>query len=273
MARRLALVGQWEGLSMTVEQPGKRRPRPVPLPGDSLTKELDEFFETHLLQPAIFAIIMIIMVLLDWYRHFRPSDSAPWVMTVFAALTVGAVWWKWRRAKKKYDQLKAGRDGERSVGQYLEWFRADRNFVLHDIPASKGNIDHLIIGRKGIFTIETKTLTKPESGPCIVRFNAGTLEANGRPFDRNPIVQAKAEAGWLRGFLRDARFDAYIWPVVIIPGWFVEPFDMQSAGVWVLNEKALGTFITNQPDRYTEEQVKAIASAVKSYVLSKTTSK
>jgi len=53
------------------------------------------------------------------------------------------------------------------------------------------------------------------------------------------------------------------------PGWFVEPFDMKAAGVWVLEPKALDKFIEREPERYSREDVKAMASALSSYVRSK----
>lgn len=54
----------------------------------------------------------------------------------------------------------------------------------------------------------------------------------------------------------------------MIPGWFVEPFDMKKAGAWVLEIKALKAFIINQPERYPLEEVKAMASALRSHIRS-----
>jgi hypothetical protein len=73
----------------------------------------------------------------------------------------------------------------------------------------------------------------------------------------------------LSNFLAQAQFKAYVQPVVVFPGWFVEPFDMKAAGVWVLEPKALDKFIEREPERYSREDVKAMASALSSYVRSK----
>jgi hypothetical protein len=44
---------------------------------------------------------------------------------------------------------------------------------------------------------------------------------------------------------------------------------MRAAGVWVLEPKALDKFIEREPERYSREDVKAMASALSSYVRSK----
>ena len=115
-------------------------------------------------------------------------------------------------------------------------------------------------------TIETKTHSKPLRGECKVSVVNGVVRANGFVLDRNPIVQAKAQAGWLRNFLAESQFNVPVWPVVVFPGWFVEPFDMKAAGVWVLEVKALSKFIENEPERHSREEVKAMASALRSHV-------
>jgi len=53
--------------------------------------------------------------------------------------------------------------------------------VWHDIQADDFNVDHVLMGPGGIFTIETRTHRKPEKGPCeIVYFgNAPSLAIPG----------------------------------------------------------------------------------------------
>lgn len=49
-----------------------------------------------------------------------------------------------------------GAAGERKVGATLEGLGPDWH-VLHDIYLGRGNIDHIVIGRGGTFTVETKS--------------------------------------------------------------------------------------------------------------------
>ena len=95
---------------------------------------------------------------------------------------------------------------------------------------------------------------------------AGEIFTNGHRIDRNPLVQAKAQARWLGNFLRENQFQPFVWPVVVFPGWFVESFDIQAEGIWVLETKALAKYIENEPVRHSLEEVKAMASALRSHV-------
>lgn len=72
------------------------------------------------------------------------------------------------RIRRHLHQLRLGRDGERAVAQYLEWFRTAGFFIFHDVPNGDANVDHVLIGPKGAFTIETKTLSKPHRGECKI---------------------------------------------------------------------------------------------------------
>ena len=242
------------------------RARPLRVAGQSLDEQIDDFTYDHLLAPLLLALMLIVMAALEWWRHAYDVKLNPPAFTAAAlAGLVYAIYKVWRN-RKKLKKLKQGRDGERAVAQYLEWFRSAGFFVFHDIPNGDANIDHLLVGAKGVFTIETKTLSKPHRGPCKLSVVNDEILANGSKLDRNPLVQARAQAGWVRGFLKEARFDAHVWPVVLFPGWFVEPFDAKSAAIWVLEPKALNKFMENEPDRLNRDEVKAIGSAITSYV-------
>ncbi|WP_171016006.1 nuclease-related domain-containing protein [Ramlibacter sp. 2FC] len=242
------------------------RAAPLRVPGQSLTDELDDVVYDHVLSPLFLAVSMALLAVLEWWRYVSDAKPSPWVFTAAAVATFLYAVFKVRRTRRRIRLLKLGRDGERVVAQYLEWFRTSGFFVFHDVPSGDANLDHVLIGPRGVFSIETKTLSKPRRGDCKVSVVNGVVLANGRKLDRDPLVQAKAQAGWLRSFLTGSRFDVSVWPVVLFPGWFVSPFDSKGVGAWVLEPKALNKFIENEPERYTREQVQAMASALSSYI-------
>lgn len=136
-----------------------------------------------------------------------------------------------RGALKRIRSLKLGQRGERAVAQYLEWFRTKDFFVFHDVPNKDANIDHVLIGTRGVYVIETKTLSKPARGECKITVVDGRVAVNGYVMDRDPITQVKAQARWLYDFLGETQLKCFVQPVVVFPGWYVEPFDMKSVGV------------------------------------------
>ncbi len=244
------------------------RAMPLRVAGQSLDAEIDDVQYDHVLSPLLLALFMILSACFEWARYLFDMRPNPWVFTGGALLACIYAAIRIKRVRRRLKQLRTGRDGERAVAQYLEWFRSAGFFVFHDVPNGDANVDHLLIGPKGVFTIETKTLAKQRRGECRITVVDGVIRANGHPLDRDPLVQAKAQAGWMRQFLNESKFKSPVQPVVVFPGWFVEPFDMRKAGVWVLEVKALEKFVENEPDRLSREEVKAMASAVSSYVRS-----
>jgi len=69
------------------------------------------------------------------------------------------------------------------------------NFVVHDFNPGKGNIDHILIGPKGIFSLETKSHTGE------VTFDGNKLLRNGKPFEQDFIKQAWANCFLVPKFL------------------------------------------------------------------------
>lgn len=234
--------------------------------GQSLDEELGNVLYDHMLSPVLIALFMLIIAGLEWHRYFTNRPPSPWVFSIVAVIVICYAVFKVMRTRHRVRQLKLGRDGERVVAQYLEWFRTSNFFVFHDVPSGDANVDHVLIGPQGVFTIETKTHSKPLRGECKVSVVDGVVSANGFVLERNPIVQAKAQAGWLRNFLAESQFNVRVWPVVVFPGWFVERFDSKATGAWVLEVKALSKFIENEPERHSREEVKAMASALSSYI-------
>jgi hypothetical protein len=84
--------------------------------------------------------------------------------------------------------------------------------------------------------------------------------------ERSATVQAKAQARWLHNFFAESDFKTFVQPVVVFPGWYVEKFDMKAAGVWVLEPKCLEGFLEKQPDNLSQETVRALASALASFI-------
>lgn len=50
-----------------------------------------------------------------------------------------------------------GAQGEEKVAAVIDELAADGRLALHDVSFSRGNIDHILIGPAGLFTIETKS--------------------------------------------------------------------------------------------------------------------
>lgn len=59
--------------------------------------------------------------------------------------------------KRDHGAWSQGAEGEEVVGEILEGLAGDGWNVIHDVSFGRGNIDHIVIGPGGIFTVETKS--------------------------------------------------------------------------------------------------------------------
>jgi hypothetical protein len=243
------------------------RSMPMRAAGQSITDEIDKVINAEVLAPYLLATFTVVMAILEWYRYFTNFKPSPYLFTVVAIIFFGYAVYKIFQQKENVKLLKLGRDGERVVAHYLEELRAYGFTVFHDVPSGDANVDHIIIGTKGIFTIETKTMQKPLRGACKVNVANGVVYANGNVLPRNPLIQAKAQANWLKNFLIESKFDvAFVCPVVAFPGWFVEPFQFDTEKAWVVEPKLLRSKIERQPELHSPEQASAMVSALTSYI-------
>jgi hypothetical protein len=206
------------------------------------------------------------MALMEWSRWFFKSPPQPKFYTFLAVLACLYGIGKVLQTRRDFETLKQARDGERYIGQRLERLRESGYRVLHDIVGNGFNIDHVLIGTTGVYTIETKTIGKPLKGQCEIVYDGETISVNGFTPDPKPIDQAKAQADWIKAFLKDViTGDLLIRPVVLYPGWFVKP-QPKGCEVWVLHPDALHGFLKNETELLDRRDIQAIEYCLSMYV-------
>jgi hypothetical protein len=169
---------------------------------------------------------------------------------------------------KKVRMLKLGRDGEKEVGQYLDMLREKGYRVFHDLLGEGFNVDHVIISPHGVFTVETKTRRKPRGKNAVVRLDERGLTVGGHVPDRDAMEQGRSQAKWVHDVLMESTGKSFrTQPVIVFPGWFVEPMPKDRANdVWVLNPKALPSFIEKMPVSLPHEDVMLAAYHLSRYI-------
>jgi hypothetical protein len=231
--------------------------KPLRLPGQSLDEERRKLFEDKLETPLMLAIVFMAFAAMEWGRYFWELPPRPFVFSVAAALLVVFAAWRIWKTRPIVRALKQGAEGEKVVGQFLERLRESGYQVFHDLIGTGFNVDHVLIGPAGVFTVETKTLSKPHRGEARIKFDGEQLTVAGREPERNPIVQARAQASWLKSLLAEStghQFDVF--PVVVFPGWYIEQTKDCFRNVWVLEPKALPKFLNNEPQSLSVEEIK-----------------
>ena len=231
---------------------------PLRYPGQSLDEEIQRRLENDALPYLLISVFSIVIAGMEWWRWYKEIPYSPVLYTIFAILIVLYSAYKLFKIIKSTKRLILGRDGEKVVGQYLDTLREKGCKVFHDIVGAGFNIDHVILSKHGIFALETKTYSKPVKGKAIINYLGDKITINGYEPERDPIIQAKAISTEIKEILKSSTGKDYsIRPVVLFPGWYIEPKNANSnKDVWVLNPKALPAFIENQPIKLTQEDVK-----------------
>lgn len=148
-----------------------------------------------------------------------------------------------------------GARGEELVAARLAKLPAGSWFVFHDLPIGDrgANVDHLVIGPGGVFSLNTKNLT----GKVWVAER--TLLHNGRKTDYLP--KARREGERVAGLLSTAvRWPVAVRPVVVV---ICDDFTVkaQPPDVSVVARRRITPWLTAQPAVLDAHQVFAIAAA------------
>jgi Nuclease-related domain len=235
--------------------------KPLRHAGQSLEEQRRELVLDSVLPHFMAATLFVCFLVLEWGRYLTNSKPNPFLASVVASPYIGFVVWRFLRVRRKLKSLDLGIEGERVVGQFLERTREQGYAVFHDILGPDFNIDHVLIGPGGVFTVETKTWSKPVRGDARIRFDGETLLAGTQTPDRSPIVQARAQASWLKNELLEVTGMTFeVFPVVLFPGWFVEQSEGSLRSMWVLEPKALPAFLQREPQRLETHQHKMAAT-------------
>lgn len=148
-------------------------------------------------------------------------------------------------------------EGELAVGQALDPLRRAGFYVYHDFPADKFNIDHIVVGPKGVFAVETKTRSKPSTKN---RVEDATVKYDGRMLyfpkgdDFKTTDQATRQASWLSNWLGKAIGEPIAArAIVALPGWFVKR--TSSEGIPVVNPKQFSSLFEHIKPRWLSESM------------------
>ena len=231
--------------------------KPLRLPGQSLEEERSKLFEDKIETPLMLAMIFMVLTALEWWRYFWQQPPNPVVFTFAAVMLVVFAAWRIWKTRPQARALKLGIEGEKVVGQFLERLRESGYQVFHDLIGAGFNVDHVVIGPAGVFTVETKTWSKPARGDAKITFDGEQITTAGRAPERNPVIQARAQSAWLKGLLSESTGRTFeVFPVVVFPGWYIEQSSECLRSIWVLEPKALAKFLANAPQRLEPEEVK-----------------
>jgi membrane protein implicated in regulation of membrane protease activity len=184
-----------------------------------------------------------------------------------APFLVGCIIFALRAFKrfKEAQDTRLGLRGEQAVAEALNEASGFRAF--HDMPGGNDwNIDHVAVGTRGVFLIETKARRRRGSrnGQAAheVVYNGEALQFPTYR-DAKPIEQAKRNAKWLSNYLTKKTGEpVQVAPLIVLPGWFVKISEKGNFPVWAMNATFLPGHLQRQSEKIEAAQVRRIISAI-----------
>ena len=206
----------------------------------------------------------------------------PWIyaLTGLVGLTYCSI--KTWKLFSKLTKLRLGHTAEIATANELIGLQALGYQVFHDVQADGFNIDHLVIGKNGVFAIETKGRHKRNKDLRQTNGNGSSSGKKGYEVfykdgrlnfpswtETKPIEQAQRQAQWVSQWLTKATGSPVAaTPVLVFPGWYVT--SQSKPPLPILNHKQLvGTIPKLKTQDLTQQQVDSIIYQVAQRCLSK----
>lgn len=253
-----------QDFAMQASDRSRRSPlkeKPLRRPGESLQQEIEESLERFYPQVAS-AVVVVALAALEWWRWFVPTRPSPVAISVLALGWIAFTAYRGRAVIQRVRNLGLGLQGEQVVGQQLEELRSRGCRIFHDVPGPGFNLDHVVVSPRGIYVVETKTLRKPHPGNPTVTFDGERLLVAGREPLGDYLGQVAAQRRWLRSLLHETTGQHFaVRSVLVFPGWFVENTrKVRQLDLWVLNPKALPSFLDREPVTLAAAEVALVSS-------------
>lgn len=204
------------------DRDGRRSPienRPIYGAGEQLRKRV----ETH--TDEMMTGLTMLFFLGPYFLAFWALQRVDWsrvslgfgdwlLITAFLLATSYAMLRILRNGKRRRVAI-AGLQAELYTAQELNRLMAQGCTVLHDVPGEKFNIDHVVIGPRAVYAVETKSVRKPRA----THANHFKVVYDGQSL-RFPdftsvkkLRQTKRQAEWLSSYLRKAVGQ----PIPVVP--------------------------------------------------------
>lgn len=211
---------------------------------------------------GIYLILFMVYFLILFYYKFRPPESIILTIILYFSFRVlkKLFYENIFLSKKVYNTWGKGAGAEMVIGNQLSALGPDYK-IISDFQTGKGNIDFIVIGPKGIFTIEVKA----DHGNISCENN--WIIVNSRRVDRDMISQTWAEMNWLTNFLKSKGSN---FPVTGILAFPYGKIDLNSIhgkidGIWIGGPYFHRYAINKSQNNLSKEQVNLIIDTLNKF--------
>jgi len=229
------------------------------LPGQSIRDERERLFDAKVIGYFFAFIVAWLLALWQWLYWWTGSKPNPGFATLIAIVVTAYCAYRMWRVYPEFRNLNLGEKGERRVSEVLRTLRDKDYITFDDLMLGGVNIDHVVVGPGGIYAAETKTYSLFGNGSVAIAAE-GLLQLGGKPALNDPLKQARSSAALVSAELRRwIQRDIWVNPVLVLPGWRIDPPKVQTKVV-ILNEETIAEFFRTRPRTLTHAQIREICS-------------
>lgn len=217
----LLVAKSWSALSRTINS--------TPRFADSIMREAAQRFRDELdrlssSQAIYLGASLVFLVLFGAAYVLRAEQLFAgypawqlWIQVAFLLLAIGLAAWRLGRTMLARREVRFVRDANIAIGHQLQQISTGANRVFHDVVTTAGIVDHVLVGRTGIYAVNVVARHGKKNGNAVLDGNRLAFSDKAEPM---PVVDVAAgtmrlekEIGQLLGHKIRVR------SVIAVPGW------------------------------------------------------
>ena len=245
--------------------------KPIRQAGESLRKQIDHVLNDEMQDLLIQGGMIFAAILFAWLIHLVPGYNlfTLGVLTVIGIGYIVRVFYRLFKLRNQLRNLRKGELGERLVEEQLDEIRKAGFDVFHDFilkdEHSTENIDHIIVGPSGVFTLETKNWSArgvPQDDRIV--FDGKVLKIGRYQQEEKVLKQPLRQAAKLQALLQP-EIQEKLWVSPILCFWdrYVQLTRFNPTGLQVVNQNGIGSFILSRERKLSPETIRTLSTKLK----------
>ena len=214
---------------------------------------------------SLFVVPAVIFAVYAAVRSLEGVDRWPAVemigLVLFGVPLIFCIVFRWVRMTGTRNLARLIHEGRLATRRVLDPILKDRCLVLHDVIGHQFSIDHLVVGPKGVFAIQTcaklAATNREGTDGRIVTYNGRELFFP-KGSDHRMVESARANAEKFSEWLSDQIDEPVaVRAVISLPGWTVRRTSPE--GIPVVNPKQFASLFEHiQPWQLPKETIERI---------------
>lgn len=190
--------------------------------------------------------LILIAILLFYISPLAKNSFILWlIIAVLLFMLFGFI-------KKRANNFVVGLEGENDIDRELKSLGSNYIYISVGLDTGHGNIDKIVIGPTGIWTLEVK------SHKGYITYDGQSLLRNNLPLEKNFLGQAYAEAMTLKELIKSKlNLNITVQPVVVFASKYtkVKLGLNKYKGVFVIQKAWLNKLLTETHSQYLTNDI------------------